>query len=203
MQSHVRRRLSALVLVPLLALLVACASDDSTPSSSSSSSDADAHNDMDVSFATDMISHHAQAIEMADMAISMGADAAVVELANQIKDAQQPEIDTMSGWLEAWDEPVPDTSMGSMSGMDHGDMGGGMPGMMTAEDMQSLDDASGPEFDQLWLEMMTEHHEGAVEMAKTEVQDGENTDAKALAQTIIDAQEAEISTMEDLLGGSK
>ena len=197
--SRTHRRLGTLVLVPLMALVAACGGgDDASPDSSADSG----HNDMDVSFATGMIPHHAQAVEMADMAVSMADDSEVVDLANQIKDAQQPEIDTMSGWLEAWGEDVPDTSMGSMSGMDHGDMNSGMSGMMSPEDMQRLEGASGATFDEMFLEMMIEHHQGAIEMSQTELQDGENADAKALAQTIIDAQEAEIATMEGLFGGS-
>jgi len=182
--------LGAFVLVPVLAI-TACGGDD--PSSSAG----DTHNDSDVSFASEMIPHHAQAIEMADMALSQAQDPEVVDLANEISDAQQPEIDTMSSWLEAWAEPVPDTGMGSMSGMDHGEMAE----MMTPEDMQRLTDASGKEFDRLWLEMMMKHHEGAIDMSETELQDGENADAKELAQTIIDSQEAEISTMQEMLSG--
>lgn len=194
MRRRTQRRLGAFVLVPLLALVAACGGDD--PSAGSSAGDT--HNDSDVSFASDMIAHHAQAIEMAEMAPSQAQDPEVVDLANQISDAQQPEIDTMSSWLEAWGEPVPDTGMGSMSGMDHGEMAE----MMTPEDMQRLTDASGREFDRLWLEMMMEHHKGAIDMSETELQDGENADAKELAQTIIDSQEAEISTMQEMLSGS-
>lgn len=194
MQRSFQRRLGALALTALLAFAAACGGEE--PASDSSASDT--HNEADVSFATDMISHHAQAVEMADMAIDKAESSEVVDLANQIKDAQQPEIDTMSGWLEAWDEPVPDTSMDSMSGMDPGDMAG----MMTEEDMKRLDEASGARFEQLWLEMMIEHHSGAVDMAETELEEGENAEAKALAQTIIEAQEKEIATMEDLVSGS-
>lgn len=194
MQRSFQRRLGALAVTALLALTAACGGDEPATDSPAS----DTHNEADVSFATDMISHHAQAVEMADMAIDKAESSEVVDLANQIKDAQQPEIDTMSGWLEAWDEPVPDTSMDSMSGMDHGDMAG----MMTEEDMKRLDEASGARFEQLWLEMMIEHHSGAVDMAETELEEGENAEAKALAQTIIEAQEKEIATMEALVSGS-
>ncbi len=93
-----------------------------------------------------------------------------------------------------------DMTADDMGGMDHSIMGdGGMAGMMTPEDMQALTKASGAEFDQMWLEMMIEHHEGAIDMARTELADGESTDAKALAQDIIDAQQAEITAMKGLL----
>jgi uncharacterized protein (DUF305 family) len=80
-------------------------------------------------------------------------------------------------------------------------MGGmeGMGGMMTPEQMTALEQASGPEFDRMFLEMMVEHHRGAVEMAQTELDEGADPEAQALAQQIIDTQQAEITEMESLL----
>lgn len=151
-------------------------------------------NQADISFALDMIPHHEQAIEMAELAPSRAKDKEVRKLAEQIEGAQDPEIATMTGWLEKWGaEP---------SGMDHGAMGGDMPGMMTDEDMAELKKSTGAAFDRIFMEMMIRHHKGAIEMAKTELNDGENSDAKKLAQDIIDAQQAEIDTMNDLLGKS-
>ena len=74
-----------------------------------------------------------------------------------------------------------------------------MPGMMTADDMDALENASDAEFQDMWLEMMVEHHEGAVEMAETEQEDGQYTPAVDLAGQIIDAQTQEIETMQGLL----
>lgn len=190
-----RSKKTLALVAPLLALgltLSACGSD-----SSESAADAP-HNDQDVTFATDMIPHHAQAVEMADLAADRAESPEVKDLAEEISAAQGPEIETMTSWLEAWDEEVPDTS-GGMGGMDHGDMGGDMPGMMTPEDMDNLEAASGTEFDQMFLTMMIAHHEGAIEMAQTQQQDGEFTDAVDLAETIEETQTAEISTMEELL----
>ncbi len=78
----------------------------------------------------------------------------------------------------------------------------GMSGMMTPEQMSDLEAAEGAEFDRMFLEMMVEHHEGAVEMANTQLDDGENPDARELAQEVIDAQESEIDRMQDLLAAS-
>jgi uncharacterized protein (DUF305 family) len=71
-------------------------------------------------------------------------------------------------------------------------------GMMTDEEMRQLDTATGADFDRLWVQMMIKHHQGAVAMAKSELAQGKNTDAKALAQKIVDAQEAEITEMQAL-----
>jgi uncharacterized protein (DUF305 family) len=77
---------------------------------------------------------------------------------------------------------------------------GSMPGMMTSDDMTKLGQVKGAAFDRLWLQMMIQHHQGAVEMAKTELQQGASNEAKQLAQQIIDTQQKEIATMSQLLG---
>jgi uncharacterized protein (DUF305 family) len=177
---------------------------DSSASSSSaeSSGESSAFNNADVTFVQGMIPHHRGALAMAQMADGRAEDPRVVDLANRIEAAQEPEIETMTGWLQEWGEPVPEESDSSMGGMDHGsmDMGEGMDmGGMSEEDMAALEAASGPEFDRMFLEMMIAHHRGAVEMAETEVADGSNPDAVAMAQEIVDTQNAEIQEMETLL----
>ena len=165
-------------------------STSSTPTSSSDSmSD---FNDADVTFATDMIPHHRQAVEMAKLAGTRAQSQKVKDLAMQIMNAQGPEIQTMSGWLTTWGKPVPE----DMSGMD---MSGSMPGMMSNADMEKLKSATGADFDRMFLTMMIAHHQGAIEMAKTEVANGMNADAIALAKQIEKAQAAEITTMQGLL----
>ncbi len=76
-----------------------------------------------------------------------------------------------------------------------------MAGMVDEATMTKLESLSGAEFDTLWLESMISHHQGAIEMAKAEIANGENVDAKRLAQTIIDTQQAEIGQMKQMLGG--
>ena len=148
-------------------------------------------NDADVMFASMMIVHHEQAIEMSDIVLAKdGVAPEVIELAEAIKAAQGPEIEQLQGWLEDWGVNPEEHQMG---GMDHGD------GMMTEDDLAALESADGPEASQLFLEQMIVHHEGAVEMAQTQVDDGSNPDAVELAQTIIDAQTTEIQEMQDLL----
>lgn len=169
----------------------------------SAAAEQSAHNDADVTFAQDMIVHHRQAVEMAELAAGRSQNPQLLDLAARIGGAQGPEIDTLTGWLQEWGAEVPaeDAAMGGMAGMDHGGMSGmeGMGGMMSEEDMTSLEQASGSEFDRMFLRMMTEHHSGAVEMAQTEVDEGSDPRATRLAQTIIDTQEAEIAEMEQLL----
>jgi uncharacterized protein (DUF305 family) len=184
-----RKNLATLALLAAAPLALAACSEDAPGATS--------HNEADVTFAQEMIPHHQQAVEMAALAGERAADPGVRELAADIEAAQEPEIETMTGWLEAWDEQVPTAST------DHGDMGHGssdaMPGMMTAEEMADLEQTEGTEFDRMFLEMMVEHHNGALEMARTEQAQGENPEAVALAERIEADQEAEIAEMQRLL----
>lgn len=153
----------------------------------------------DVAFAQLMIPHHAQAVEMADLALQQGTSQDVLSLAGQIKAAQGPEIELMRGWLAAWGAPE---QMDGADGGDHGDMDmGGMSasGMMTGEDMNSLMNATGEEFDRMWLQMMIAHHQGAVQMAQRVLADSKNPDVTALAASVVAGQTAEIDTMQQLL----
>lgn len=165
-------------------------------SATSSAQATGSHNKADITFATDMIPHHSQAVEMADMALATSKNAKIVTLAKAIKGAQDPEIKTMSSWLTSWGQPVPSSHMG-MGGMSGHNMD--MPGMMTDAAMGKLAKSTGATFDKLWLTMMTEHHTGAITMAKTELADGSSTDAKTLATSIISDQTSEITVMKKLL----
>jgi uncharacterized protein (DUF305 family) len=75
-----------------------------------------------------------------------------------------------------------------------------MGGMMTAEEMTELENASGKAFDTAFMELMIKHHEGAVDMAETEQADGAHGPATRMAGEIITSQSAEIEQMNKLLG---
>jgi uncharacterized protein (DUF305 family) len=184
-----RKSLTAALLAASLLTLAACGNNDESDTGT-------AHNDADVTFAQQMIPHHQQAIEMSELAETRAVSPEVKDLAADIKGAQDPEIETMTGWLENWGENVPGTDEHGGHDMSSDDM----PGMMSAEEMAEFESASGPAFDRMFLTMMIEHHEGAIDMAKTEQEDGEFPDAVALAEEIEKAQTAEIATMNELLG---
>ncbi|MCW2540029.1 MAG: lipoprotein [Frankiales bacterium] len=154
-----------------------------------------AHNQADITFATQMIAHHRQAVQMADMALTQATNADVKTLAQAIKAAQDPEIVQMYGWLAGWQQPIPSSSTSGMGGMDHTGTG-----MMSDADMTSLGNATGAAFDRMWVSMMIRHHQGAVSMATTEESIGQNPDAKKLAQSIITSQTAQITQLTTLLG---
>ncbi|CAL9540262.1 hypothetical protein SUDANB58_04233 [Streptomyces sp. enrichment culture] len=201
-RSLVRRTAASAAAGAAALVLAACGGSGDSPAghdghstkspSASASASQGQHNAADVAFAKGMIPHHRQAVEMADLALSRAESAEVKTLAADIKKAQDPEIETLSGWLASWGEEMP-----AEGAMDHSMHGGGM---MTAEEMRQLKEASGKAFDTAFLEMMIKHHEGAVEMARTEQADGAYAPAKEMAGQIVTSQSAEIERMNKLLG---
>jgi uncharacterized protein (DUF305 family) len=192
----------SLMAVALVAVLAACGSNSSDTAGGSDATTAsttatNTFNDADVMFAQMMIPHHEQAIEMSDMALdpTMGASEEILDLATQIKDAQDPEITQMKNLLMAWNKPE-----AADSGMDHSSM---MSGMMSSDEMAELGKKMGKDFDVAWAEAMIAHHEGAIEMANTVLDDGTNADIRALAQAVIKGQQAEIETLRSLVAAAK
>ena len=196
--------LTALLLaVPALA---ACGGDESSPDAATqTAANGDEFNDADVAFATDMIPHHAQATEMVNMTRGRGLDPEVQQIADGILATQTTEIETMVDWLTAWDQPVPPTSQDHANAEGEGEgegmeMEADMPGMMSEDEMSELKAARGEEFQTMWLEMMIEHHQGAIEMAQAEQSGGQYQPALDLAENVETAQAEEISVMEKLQG---
>jgi uncharacterized protein (DUF305 family) len=150
-------------------------------------------NDADVTFLDMMYLHHAQAVEMAKLVPSRSQNPQLIELAANIEKAQAPEMAQFAALLASFGKPAPENA-------DHSGMA--MPGIMTAEQMTALQGLSGTAFDTMFLQMMIDHHTGAIDMSNTELRGGTNPDAKKLAQGIITAQQAEITEMKGMLGKS-
>jgi len=150
-----------------------------------------AYGDDEVTFVTTMVPHHTQALEMAALAPGRAEDEGVLRLAERITLSQGPEIATMQAWLTAQGLPEADPEAGH-------DSHESMRGMATPEQVFELEAASGEEFDRLFLEMMTAHHEGAIDMA------GEATGAQHpivadMVNGTVASQGAEITLMQELL----
>lgn len=191
--------------------LAGCGSDepDGEASQVQTAANGDEFNAADVEFATEMVQHHAQALQMVDLTMPRRLDPQVQRLAEGIRAAQATEIEQMTDWLTDWDQPIPETvrdhanahnDSGAESGADGGmEPEAEMPGMLSAEQMAELEAAPASSFEGLWLESMLEHHRGAVEMARTEQADGAFAAAIDTAAVIESSQLAEITHMEDLL----
>ncbi|MFT3861403.1 DUF305 domain-containing protein [Micropruina sp.] len=188
---HMLARL-ALPIAAVLAL-TGCQAAAVTPTpapSAASASPSSAANAADVMFTQMMIPHHEQAVVMSEaMLAKKGISAEVTTLATQIKNAQQPEIDQMRGWLTAW------------GASEHSDHQGhtGMDGMLSDQELEALKTAQGTQAEKLFLTGMIGHHEGAVAMAQEVQANGADPQVKKLADAIITSQQAEIDQMKKLL----
>ena len=141
---------------------------------------------VDIMFAQMMIPHHQQAIDMSSLAVSRALSPEVKALALKISAEQGPEIEQMRSWLKAANAA---TEMGHQMSMD---------GMLSDAELECLTNASGEEFDQLFILGMIAHHEGAIEMAQMVV-DSKNPEARELGTTVIKIQTLEIAELKALL----
>jgi uncharacterized protein (DUF305 family) len=139
-----------------------------------------------------MIPHHQQAVEMAELAATRTANPNVKELAATIAAAQAPEIAQATAWLSAWGHPATGHQRRPRHARKHARHD-------DEADMASLEKAGGRGFDKTFLEMMIEHHRGALQMATAEQQRGRFPEAKALAKKIETDQTAEIQQMRTML----
>ncbi len=206
--KHPKKLAAALAAGALMFTLAACGDESGTNDAQAKQTapNGDVFNGTDVDFATAMIPHHAQALVMVDLTRGRNLSPEVRELTEDIRAAQAPEIEQMVSWLTVWDKPIPETMRDhanaedhGMSGHDMGDDSTDMPGMMTDEEMAELEAAQGEEFETMWLEMMIDHHKGAIEMAQDEQEHGIFTPAVKLARSIEVSQQAEIDHMKELL----
>ncbi|MCW2829712.1 MAG: hypothetical protein JWP31_404 [Aeromicrobium sp.] len=144
-----------------------------------------------VGFLQDMIVHHAQGIELAQIVVD-DSDPAIASVANLVLQGQAQELGEMKAYLTVWGEPLvaSGASMAWMPGHHHGQM----PGLATTQQLDALRSSRGAARDALFLDLMVEHHRGAVEMAAA----GARTDQKvvrSLAARIEFDQQEEISRM--------
>lgn len=141
----------------------------------------------DAMFLQMMIPHHEQAIVMSDLALKISKNPAILDLAKQIKAAQNPEIAQMKNWLaESGFSEDPGHSMD------------GMGGMLSNEDLQILSKSSGKDFEKLFLNGMIQHHQGAIQMVNM-ISNSKDSVLKNFGQTIVKTQSAEIELMYELL----
>ena len=190
---------SALILGATLALSGCAGEPQEAPAPSTSASASHSQhsmsqsasvNDADMAFAAGMKMHHEQAIDMSNIVLDKdGIPQDVVSLAEQIKAAQSPEIERMDRWLSEWNMAEEQDH----SAMGHGD------GMMSEDQITELKQATGEDAARLFLEQMITHHEGAVEMAETEINEGSYPAAIDLSRDIVKSQNDEIQEMKQLL----
>ena len=160
-------------------------SSDSGSSSSGTSDSTKALSSSEIDFLTMMIPHHEQAIEMSGLALTRSDDDEVLQLAEQIKNAQGPEISQMRSLLQEFGiEENPSSHAAHMHGM------------LTDNEMRELETANGSAFDRLFLTGMIKHHEGAIDMVALV---GDSQRLSSLGEAIFTAQNDEITKMQEML----
>ena len=199
-------RIAVVFAVPLTAtMLTACGGSPDrhgAPSSTDQSSEQANHNADDIAFARNMIPHHQQAVQMAQMVPTNTTNPRVIGLASQIINTEAPGIQAFRTFLMQWqDVGGHDTQGKDSTGRDAGGQGIPMVGMVDERTTDKLQSLTGPEFDRLWLTSMIDHHRGAIAMAQDEVAHGRNADVIYLARSIIATQQPEIDQMKQMLGG--
>lgn len=155
--------------------------------------------DADVKFMQGMISHHAQAVEMGALVAGRTNRDSLIAMAQRISISQEDEMSMMRGWLEARGLDVPDEH--AHHNMNADDL---MPGMLSPEDFALLTEAEGPEFDTLFLQFMIDHHEGALEMVETLLDQRGSAQDSVLYEFTTDVtadQTSEIERMTAMLAG--
>jgi uncharacterized protein (DUF305 family) len=158
---------------------------------------APADDSAEAGFARDMIVHHAQAVQMAEIVRGKTESEEIRTLAADIALTQQAQIGQMQGWLQVWDLPPTGTEP-AMSWMGH-PTEGRMPGMAAPEELDRLQRASPEEADVLFLQLMIPHHEAALPMAEAVLDETEREEVQQLAAAVATSQEAEIRVLQELL----
>ena len=156
---------------------------------------------VDVGFARDMMTHHEQAVEMANYERDNTSDAALHTLAYDIESSQEFQIGQMQGWLDGWGygRQTSNTPMAWMGGTGHLGANGLMPGMATPSEIDQLEKLHGKALDIMFLQLMIRHHQGGVLMAQYAADHAKSGYVKTLAAAIVAAQSSEIIAMEQTL----
>lgn len=161
---------------------------------------------VDIGFNQDMSAHHAQAVEMAGVALVRSTDPDVRRLAYDILTTQQSQLGRMQGWLQLWGAPArsADGYMGWMAGHAHGDHTGhgavsAMPGMAGAEELAALRRAEGGALDVVFLQLMLRHHQGGLPMLEYATEHAETAAVRGLAEKMTATQQGESRLITDML----
>lgn len=147
-------------------------------------------------FVRDMGVHHAQAVEMSEIAHRRSADPALNYMAFDILSTQQGQIGIMNGWLDLWEQSPSGPSGGRMAWMGHA---GPMPGMASRDEIAQLGTLPTATMEELWLRLMIRHHRGAVPMADAAAARADSPDVALLARKMSAGQQSEIAALQDML----
>ncbi|MDP8972321.1 MAG: DUF305 domain-containing protein [Actinomycetota bacterium] len=181
------------------AALASLLTDDASPGDDSAEvgSEAPTEDSAEAGFARDMMVHHAQAVQMAEIVRDKTESEEIRTMAADIALTQQAQIGQMQGWLAVWGLPATGREP-AMTWMGH-PTEGRMPGMASPEELNDLQRASPEEADVLFLQLMIPHHEAAIPMSEAVLEETDRPEVERLAGAIAASQQGEIEMMKGLL----
>jgi uncharacterized protein (DUF305 family) len=164
-------------------------------------------------FARDMQVHHIQGVEMAMVIRDNTDDEAMRRMAYDMATTQAQQAGQLYGWLVEWGLGQAGREVPMMWMMRPGRSGGVvamapgqtmgrdalMPGMATEEDMDRLRALEGGDAERLFLELMIEHHQGALDMSEAVLDRSDHAPTRTFAEAVLESQQAEIDLMNDML----
>jgi uncharacterized protein (DUF305 family) len=159
-----------------------------------------AHSQVDTGFLQDMREHHEQAVLMSFIYRTRpDVDPALNTIAREIVVGQSLEVGRMIQLLRDFGESEVNPNDVSMLWMGMSATPGQMPGMATDEELAQLGRLSGRDADELFVELMTAHHRGGIEMADYVTENGRNAEVVEMAAAMASGQRGEIAEMADIL----
>jgi uncharacterized protein (DUF305 family) len=148
---------------------------------------------VDVGFLQDMLTHHDQALGVATLTIAEGEDPVVRSFAREVLTEQAYETGVMTQKLDDWGYSRQERSDQAMAWMGMAVPVADMPGLLSQEELDQINAASGREIDALFLGKMAEHHRGGLHMAQYAAEHAGDADVRALAARMVRNQSGEIN----------
>jgi uncharacterized protein (DUF305 family) len=176
-------------------------SDVTSNQPSRTAANGEVFNAADVAFASSVIVHDSESLAIVDLTVGRPLRPKVERLVIKLRDRRTPEIETMTSWLIAWDEPIPPTIRDHVNA--HGDRsdGGDEPsGSLSTGDLRRVKKSSDADFEQRFLALLLAHEPGAIEIAEAETKAGVYLPATDVAAAIQDSQNRLIADLEALTG---
>ncbi len=162
-------------------------------------SDPDGFNEADTAYATGLVSHHAQTLQLLDLTLGReNLDPQIGTLADQTRQARFGEAAAAQKWLKRWGKQVPKTALEHDHDQDGVTYDTSVPGILSIDEMHTLEQTRGRAFAQAWLRDLIAHEQGAVKLAADAAKHGQNADVVAFAKKDEQAHQRQVAQLKRL-----
>lgn len=193
------RRTGLLAALAVAAVISGCAGQEAAPAASPGETTSESAtltpgvNATDRAFAYGLLAQRPHIDQLVALARTNSGNPSMVAMADTLAVSEQQQSETINALLVQWTD-------GEEGGQGPPPAG---PTLFDRGALERLGSLQGPEFDKLWLQVMLNHHQAVMTMASSEIREGEDINAKTLAQAIITTRQEEIVHMQQLMGGSR